>query len=151
MKIYIRLADGFALSKEMKSTIKQQILDTMRVWQEDLKFDHTHFILDGDVSMEDFALFPVFFQEDRNSINVIDRLKESTFYLNRSRYTLMYVWELDDIESGVDSDNLAYQAFALDKYVEEMNDVHTDGYVYLGKYDVIDNDFLLNLDINEHQ
>lgn len=151
MEIYIKRANGSVLTEEMKGTIKQQILDTMRVWREELKFDRTHFILDGGVSMDDFALFPIFYQEDKRSVCVVDKLKENTFYLNKSRYTLMYVWELDDIASPVDSDNTAYQVFTLAKYYEDIENVHTDGYVYLGKYDVIDNDFLLNLDINEHQ
>lgn len=151
MKIYTHYQEGTNVSQELADSIVKQIKDTVVVWRDTLLFDHTRFVVDGNGNLDDLALFPAFYQEDSHAISVIDKNQENTFYLTPSRYTLMYVWELADIESGADSDNVAYQAFTLEDYDEDMNSVHTDGYVYLGKYEVLTNKLTIDFNHNEER
>jgi len=145
MKIFIKCADK-STSSICIEEVKAQVTETMRILKEEYSLDPDRFIIDGGVDMDDSALFPQFYQDDACAVQVRDKNNEHTFNLYSPRYTLMYVWEIDDIESQIDSENVAYQINSIDKYYRELQDVGTDGYLYLGRYDTLEDSIKIDID-----
>jgi len=146
MKIYIQYTFVVPRIKDYAEDIKRQVLNTMQEWRNEYHFDPSYFSIDAEDGTEEYAYFPVFFEDDIKTIQLIDKKRQHSSALNIPRYKIMYVWELDDINSGVDSDNLAYEVYCMDKYYDQLQDVDTEGFTLIGSYDSVEDSLKLNIE-----
>jgi len=149
MKIYIKYTFAVQDDKDLSADIKAQIESTIALWRDEYEFDPSFFCVESEDGTDEYAYFPVFYEDDRKAIMLIDKNQERSSALNIPRYKLMYVWELDDINTSVDSDNLAYEVFCMDKYYDQLKDVNTEGFTLIGKYDSMEGSLGLILPYHE--
>jgi len=143
MKVYIKSANTFSIDNaEIIESIKKQIVDTIHAFRSCTETPEDYFIYDID-SMES-ATFPLFYQHDSSAIYLIDKRQEqSNWCIKNPRYILLFAWELDDI--NLVSDDVMYNLYHLSGYYDEIeNVVIPEDFEFFGKYDFINNTFIMD-------